>query len=291
LSRTHCVMLFLQNEREIVVTTDRIAEKFAHLRDRSRTGLFPYLMAGFPSLEVTEELVPALVEAGADGIEIGVPFSDPLADGATIQAAGFHALQQGVTLADCVNLVQRLRDRIPDTPLMLMGYYNPILSFGLERFCQEARSATVDGLIVPDLPAEEAGPLSEQSNAHGIHVIPLLAPTSTEERIGMVCAAASGFIYCVSVTGVTGARDTLGSQVPELVERVRRHTSLPVSVGFGVSTREHLQEVGKVADAVMVGSALVRIIQDSPRDEIVARASRFVEEMQGAAPAPLKGGR
>ena len=280
---------FLQYEREIVVITDRIKEKFAQLRERRRTGLLPYIMAGYPSLEVTEELVPALVKAGADGIEIGVPFSDPLADGATIQAAGFHALQQGVTLRDCVSLVQRLRSRIPETPLILMGYYNPILNLGLERFCQEAGSATVDGLIVPDLPMEEAGPLSDQSSAHGIHLIPLLAPTSTEERIEMVCAAASGFVYCVSVTGVTGARDYLGSQVPSLVERVRRHTSLPVAVGFGISTREHLVEVGKVADAVAVGSALMRIIQGSPRDEIVARASRFVEEMQGAAPAPLKG--
>ena len=267
----------------------RIEAKFAQLKGEGRTGLFPYIMAGYPSLEVTERLIPALVKAGADGIEVGVPFSDPLADGATIQTAGFHALQQGVTLVDCVDLVARLRPKLPETPMLLMGYYNPILNIGVERFCREAGMATVDGLIVPDLPSEEAGPLSDAARRFGIDLIPLLAPTSTEERIDKVCAAASGFIYCVSVTGVTGARSTVSSQAPLLVERVRRHTQLPVVVGFGVSTREHLQEIGKVADAAAVGSALVRMVQQSTPEEAVDRASAFVSEMVGAAPASLEG--
>ncbi len=268
---------------------NRISAKFAQLKKKGRTGLFPYIMAGYPSLEVTERLIPALVEAGADGLEVGVPFSDPLADGATIQAAGFHALRQGVTLTDCVNLIKRLRPKLPDTPLLLMGYYNPILNIGIERFCREAGEATVDGLIIPDLPTEEAGPLAEAAGRFGIALVPLLAPTSTVERMKKVCADATGFIYCVSVTGVTGARSSVSSQVPMLVERIRRHTRLPVGVGFGVSKREHFQAVGEVADAALVGSALVRIVQDSTPEEVVERASAFVTEMVGGAPAPLEG--
>ena len=267
----------------------RIEAKFAQLRAEGRTGLILYIMAGHPSLEVTERLIPALVEAGADAIEVGVPFSDPLADGATIQAAGFHALQQGVTLLDCVELVARLRSKLPETPMLLMGYYNPILNIGVERFCREAGEATVDGLIVVDLPAEEAGPLAHNAGRVGIDLIPLLAPTSTEERIEKVCATASGFIYCVSVTGVTGARSSVSSQAPLLVERVRRHTSLPVAVGFGVSKREHFQEVGRMADAAAVGSALVRMVQQSTPEEAVERASAFVSEMVGGSPALMEG--
>ena len=268
---------------------NRIDTKFARLRDEGRTGLILYVMAGHPSLEVTERLIPALVEAGADAIELGVPFSDPLADGATVQEAGFHAVKQGVTLSDCVNLAARLRPKLPDTPLILMGYYNPVLNIGVERFCREAGQATVDGLIIPDLPAEESGILTDAAARSGIHVIPLLAPTSTEARIEKVCAAASGFIYCVSVTGVTGARTTVGSRAPDLVERVRRHTALPVAVGFGVSQREHFLEVGKVADAAIIGSALVRIVQESTPDEAAEKASAFVSEIVGGAPVPLEG--
>ncbi len=246
-------------------------------------------MTGHPSLEVTERLIPALVEAGADGFEIGVPFSDPLADGATVQEAGFHALQQGVTLTDCVDLVRRLRPMVPHTPLLLMGYYNLILNIGLERFCRDAAEATVDGLIIPDLPAEEAGPLVEATKRHDIDLIPLVAPTSTEERIKMVCGIASGFIYCVSVTGVTGARKTMSNQAPLLVKRVRRHTNLPLVIGFGVSTNAHFLEVGRVADAAIVGSALVRIVQESTPEQAVEKASAFVSEMVGGAAVPLEG--
>ena len=268
---------------------NRIAAKFAQLRDEGRTGLILYVMTGHPSLETTERLIPALVEAGADVIELGVPFSDPLADGATVQAAGFHALNKGVTLSDCVNLVERLRPRLPDTPMLLMGYYNPILNIGVERFCRQAERASVDGLIIPDLPSEEAAPLADAAGRSGIDLIPLLAPTSTDQRIEMVCALASGFIYCVSVTGVTGARSSVSSQAPLLVEKVRRHTELPVAVGFGVSKREHFQQVGRMADAAVIGSALVRIVDESTPEEVAERASAFVSEIVGGAPVLLEG--
>ena len=173
--------------------------------------------------------------------------------------------------------------------MLLMGYYNPILNIGVERFCREAEQATVDGLIIPDLPSEEAAPLANAAGQSGIDLIPLLAPTSTDQRIEMVCALASGFIYCVSVTGVTGARSSVSSQAPLLVERVRLHTDLPVAVGFGVSKREHFQEVGRMADAAVIGSALVRIVNESTPEEAAERASDFVSEIVGGAPVPMEG--
>ena len=268
---------------------DRIAAKFSQLEREGRTGLVLYLTVGYPDRNATLELVPALAQAGADCIELGVPFSDPLADGATIQASSFQALQNGVTLEGCIELVGELRDRVPDTPLVFMGYYNPILSYGLPRFARSAATVGLDGLIVPDLPPEESGPLREQCDHVGIAVIPMLAPTSTEARIEMACSVASGFIYCVSLTGVTGERDQLPPGVFSLLDRVRRHTTLPLAVGFGISRREHLDSVSGHAQAVAVGSALIRLIMESPRNEIVDRAQRFVQELGGAVPS-VRGG-
>ena len=266
------------------MTIDRIKTKFAQIKAEQRTGLILFLTVGFPDLHATRELVPALVEAGADAIELGIPFSDPLADGATIQASSFHALRQGTTLRDCVELVEDLRPQVPETPLILMGYYNPIFRLGLSGFCDAAQRAGVDGLIVPDLPMEEAEPLLDQCQPRGIHLIPLVAPTSTEERIKKACADASGFIYCVTIAGVTGAREALTSDMAQLVNRVRRHTTLPLAVGFGISRREHLEAVGRVADAAIVGSALIRTIQDAPRSQVVGRATQFVKELRGRSP-------
>ena len=262
---------------------DRIKAKFAQIKAEQRTGLILFLTAGFPDLHATQELVPALIEAGADAIELGVPFSDPLADGATIQASSFHALGQGTTLRNCVDMVGDLRPRVPETPLILMGYYNPIFRLGLSGFCDAAQRAGVDGLIVPDLPMEEAAPLLDQCRPRGIHLIPLLAPTSTEERIKKACTNASGFVYCVTIAGVTGARETLTPDIAQLVSRVRRHTPLPLAVGFGISRREHLEAVGRVADAAIVGSALIRTIQDAPRSQVIGRATQFVKELRGQA--------
>ena len=268
---------------------DRIAQKFRQIDREGRTGVMPFLTAGFPDVNTTLELVPALAQAGADCIELGVPFSDPLADGVTVQASSFQALKNGVTLDTCIKLVDQLRNQVPDMPLILMGYYNPILSYGTARFGEEAQRAGVDGVIIPDLPPDESGPLREECEPRGIHIIPLLAPTSTDARIEKVCRTASSFIYCVSLTGVTGARDELPPGVFQFLERVRRHTDLPLALGFGISRREHVEAVGGHAQAVMVGSALVRVITDSPSEELIERAQKFVWELNGAIPSP-KGG-
>jgi tryptophan synthase alpha chain len=271
------------------MTVDRIKEKFAVIKEEKRPGLILFLTVGFPDLAATRELVPALVAAGADAIELGVPFSDPLAEGPIIQQSSFQALEQGVTLGDCLALVDDLRGPLPETPLILMGYYNPIYSYGMSRFAQQARQVGVDGVIVVDLPHEEVGPLAEHCLPLGIHHIPLLAPTSTDARIQTATASASGFVYCISLTGVTGVRDQVSARSIDLLGRVRAHTSLPLAVGFGISSREHVEAVCRHAEAAVVGSALIRVMLESPRDQLVARASRFVAELAGA-PLTATGG-
>ena len=271
----------LEGSKTPEMAKDRIKESFAAIQQEGRTGLIMFLTAGFPDRQATLELVPALVAAGADIIELGVPFSDPLAEGPVIQESSFLALQQDITLVDCVEMVEELRDKVPDTPLVLMGYYNPIYSYGLEKFAKRAQETGVDGLIAVDLPHSESAPLAEQCAAHGIHMIPLLAPTSTDDSIKESCVDAGGFIYCISLTGVTGARDELSGRGIELLERVRPHTSLPLTVGFGISRREHVETVCREAEAAVVGSALVRVMRDSPRDQLVARASELVARLAG----------
>ena len=265
----------------IDVNTDRIKQKFEIIRRQRRPSLLVFLTVGFPDLDATMELVPALVEAGADGIELGVPFSDPLGDGPVIQESSFKALQEGVTLADCFTTVENLRDKVPDTPLVFMGYYNPIYNYGLRNFGEAAQRVGVDGVIVPDLPHDEAGPLTVECASRGVHVVPLLAPTSTTESVKAACAAATGFIYCVSLTGVTGARDQVASGGMDLVDRARTETSLPLAVGFGISQRAHVVDVCRKADAAVVGSALVRVMLESPRDQLIERASQLVAELSG----------
>ena len=264
---------------------------FAGVRERGRPGLIVFLTAGFPDMEATLELAPALVAAGADAVELGVPFSDPLAEGPVIQQSSFLALQNGVTTADCLAAAATLRGRIPDAPLVLMGYYNPMYSYGVGAFAARCDSAGVDGIIAVDLPGAESGPLAAECDAWGISLIPLLAPTSTEASIAASCRAASGFVYCVSVTGVTGARSEVSRRGLELAGRVRAHTDLPLAVGFGISAPEHVAEVGRSADAAVVGSALVRVMLESPRDQLVARASAFVASLAGRGDASsLDGG-
>ena len=264
---------------------ERIEGMFASVRERERPGLIVFLTAGYPDMETTMELVPALVEAGADAVEIGVPFSDPLAEGPTIQRSSFLALQNGVTTADCLRAVEGLRDRVGDAPLILMGYYNPVYSYGVSSFAAECQRVGVDGLITVDLPGTESEPLAAECEGRGISLIPLLAPTSTEESIAESCRTASGFVYCVSVTGVTGARAEVSGRGLELLQRVRAHTDLPLALGFGISAPEHVAEVGRSADAAVVGSALVRVILDSPRGEVVERASGFVASLAGGISA------
>ena len=263
------------------MSSDRIQQAFAEIERQKRTGLILFLTVGFPDLAATLELVPALVAAGADAIELGIPFSDPLAEGPVIQESSFRALNQGTTLQDCLDVAAQLRSQVPDTPLILMGYYNPILRMGAQVFASQAAKAGVDGLIVVDLPHEEIGPLQAECGPRSIPIIPLLAPTSSDTSIKASTATASGFVYCISLTGVTGARDQVSQPGLELLDRVRAHTSLPLAVGFGVSRRDHVEAVCRQAQAAVVGSALIQVMLESPREQLVDRASSFVAELAG----------
>lgn len=267
------------------MTRNDIEERLRKRQTQGQVGLITYLTTGFPNLAATMEISLAMEQAGADVIELGIPFSDPLADGSTIQRASAKALAQGVTLSNCLELCMELRQRGLQVPLVLMGYYNPILSYGIQQTARDAADSGVQGFIVPDLPTEEAGPFRMACDAHNLSYIPLLAPTSTEYAIAKACDTATGFVYCVSLTGVTGSRSSLPSSAPELVDRVRRHSDLPVAVGFGISQRKHVQAVGAYADAVVVGSSLIECIEASPGHEASATHS-FLRGLQDA-PAPV----
>ena len=264
----------------------RIATTFERLRRANEAALIPYLTVGYPSPEATRRLVPVLARAGADLIELGVPFSDPLADGATVQMASHAALEQGVTLAGCLDVAAEVR-RSHDVPLILMSYYNPIFKYGLGRFVHDCVSSGVDGLIIPDLPPEEAGELKAECDRAGIAQIFLVAPTSTDERLARVAGMASGFVYCVSLTGVTGARSEMSHDLGEMIARVRRHTPLPLVVGFGISKPEHVARVVRDAgaDGAVVGSALLNLIESLPEDELVAGVSEYTRSMKQATVA------
>ncbi|NLC59376.1 MAG: tryptophan synthase subunit alpha [Armatimonadetes bacterium] len=233
----------------------RIGKKFQELAGGERA-LVCFLTAGDPSLAASEELVLQVAAAGADLIELGVPFSDPIADGPSIQAASIRALERGTTLAGVLQLVRAVRRR-SQVPLILMSYYNPILRYGLERFAADAAAAGVDGVIPSDVPPEEADEWLTHARRHGLDTIFLLAPTSTDERIARVAEKASGFVYCVSRTGVTGAQATLPDDLQALIGRIRARTSKPIAVGFGISTPEQVRQVTRWADGAVGGSALV----------------------------------
>jgi tryptophan synthase alpha chain len=262
----------------------RIAETFARLKAEERTALMPYLMVGYPERDAVLELAPALAGAGADLFELGVPFSDPLADGATIQRASERALANGVRLPFCLETVAELRRRQLQVPLVLMGYFNPFLRYGLARFVGDAAAAGVDGLIIPDLPPEEAADCQALCKAAGLDLIFFVAPTTPDERIAEIARAASGFIYCVSLTGVTGARRELWAGLPDLLSRVRRHTDLPLVVGFGISTAAHVRQVGQHADGAIVASALINRLDDAPPTDRTSVAVAYLRELQGQEP-------
>lgn len=259
----------------------RIAEAFAGLRARRRTGLVAFLTVGYPSVEDTLRLVPALIEGGADVIELGVPFSDPLAEGPTIQRSSHHALERGVTPAVCLDVVAKLRAQGVEAPIVLMGYYNPLLAYGLEGFCRDAAAAGADGIIAVDLPPEESHPLRDACRQHGLDLVYLLAPTSTDGRIELVAGLTSGFVYCVSVTGVTGAREELPAGLSAFVNRVRARTPLPVAVGFGISKPKHFRAVARIADAAVIGSAIIDEIDRSDPSERVGKVKRYAEVVTG----------
>ena len=263
----------------------RIAASFENLRNAGRAALMPYLTVGYPHLESALTLVPALVDAGADLIELGVPFSDPLADGATIQAASQRALANGVTLSLCLEQATTLRDRGIAVPLVLMGYYNPFFQMGLERFARRAASAGIDGVIVPDLPPEESDELLLALRSSGIDPIFLLAPTSDDRRVQIVAERTNGFVYLVSLTGVTGARSCLSTGLESFIARVRPATGLPLAVGFGISTPVQAARVARLADGVIVGSALIRTI--GVADDPVKAAHTFITSLRAGIDANL----
>jgi tryptophan synthase alpha chain len=266
--------------------TKRLQEALAKLKPMTNVGLIPYLTVGFPSVEETLALVPALERSGATIVELGIPFSDPIAEGPTIQASSYRALQQGVTTQTCMEVCKTLREQGVAIPLLFMGYYNPILSHGLAAFAKDAADAGADGAIIPDLPPEEAGELRDHLKTHDLTLITMLAPTSTEERIALACQKAEGFIYCVSVAGVTGARSSVPEGLFDYLARVRKHTSLSLAVGFGISERSHVKAIGAHAEAVVVGSKLISVIDSAPAKQRVAHASRFIAELSGREPQP-----
>lgn len=259
----------------------RIDATFAALRARGETALLPYLSVGFPARGETAALALALVKAGADGLELGIPFSDPLADGATLQRVNQQSLDAGFRLADAFATAREVRAATA-VPLVFMSYYNPVQRRGVDAFCVAAAAAGVDGLIVPDLPIEEAETLRAAGARAGLQLITMLAPTTPESRLAAAGARAAGFIYCVSVVGVTGARTSLADELPAFLGRVRQHTPAPLVVGFGIARPEHVAAVAEHADGAIVASALVDLLDGVPPGDRLAVAARYIGELKAA---------
>jgi tryptophan synthase alpha chain len=249
----------------------RISRRFAELRAAGELGIVAYIMAGDPSMDATLKYVLALAEAGADVIELGVPFSDPVADGPTIQRASERTLKAGTTLAGVLELVRRIR-KASAVPLVLFSYYNPILQMGIERFAAAAATAGADGVLATDLTPEESEEYRQILRTHGLDTIFLAAPTSTDERLAKIAGCSTGFLYLISRTGVTGAKDALPDDLPALVRKTRAVTSLPIAVGFGISLPGHVSVLGGLADAAVVGSALVAEIERAGSVNAAAQA-------------------
>jgi tryptophan synthase alpha chain len=242
------------------------------------TALIAYITAGYPSIDATLRAVPVLAENGCDIIELGIPFSDPLADGVTIQNASYYALQNGVTPEICLELAGELSKKV-DTPLVFMSYYNPVYHYGIEKFCKACSISGIDGLIIPDLPPEEGVEIEESAFNNGIDLIYLLAPTSNTERVRLGAEHSHGFVYLVSVTGVTGARSFLPSDLEGFINSVRTVTAKPLCVGFGISTPEQAAQVGNLADGVIVGSRIVQLLES---EDSISRIGVFVSELRQA---------
>ena len=263
---------------------NRFAATFDRLRAEGACGLFPYLMAGFPDVATSHALAEAAIEAGADGFEIGVPFSDPLADGATMQRANARALAGGATLETALDLVRFIRERAPDLPVAPMSYYNPLRQRGDERIAAELAAAGADAVIVPDLPAEESAALGTALASKGIGLVPFLAPTSGATRIAAVARLDPVFIYCVALIGVTGARQDVSSTLGDFLDRVRQATQAPLVVGFGISQPSHVQEAARLGgSAVIVAIALTDLVERA--EDPVAATGDYLREMKRAGTA------
>ncbi len=260
---------------------NRIEKKFKQLRTAGKKAFIVFITAGYPSLSVTEKLILEFEKIGVDIVELGVPFSDPMADGPVIQEASKKALERKVHLDDILRLVKKCR-RITRIPICLMTYYNPVFCFQEERFSRQAHSSGVDGVIIPDLPPEEARSFIKHASRNNLDTIFFLAPTSTSRRIKLVSRASKGFIYYVCLTGVTGAREKLPSDIGRQIKLIKRNTAKPVCVGFGVSKPEQVRQINKVADGVIVGSAVVRIIKENiGKPDLVKKVSRFISKLKG----------
>ncbi len=269
-----------------ILPATKITAAFEMAKRENRGALIPYFMCGYPTAAQSVELVLAAASAGADIIELGMPFSDPLADGATIQHAGHVALERGMTIEGCMNVAQQISACSP-VPLLLMGYYNPLMAYGIERFCQTAAASGVCGLIIPDLPVEEAAPLQQTAHKHGLALIFLVPPTATNARIAKIVQVAAqepkGFLYCVSLSGVTGSRTSLPPDLQQFVSRVHGYTKsndLPIAVGFGLSSPEHINAVTSFADGAVVGSAIVNLIDRTAENAQVEAVNKYIASLR-----------
>jgi tryptophan synthase alpha chain len=267
----------------------RIAAKFASLKTQGRKALIPYVTAGFPFADITPELMHGMVEAGADVIELGVPFSDPMADGPVIQKAGEKALAMGVGTTQVLEMVRKFRERDGQTPVVLMGYANPVerydLVHGETAFIRDAAKAGVDGVLIVDYPPEECEEFAARLKANGMDLIFLLAPTSTDERMKQVARVASGYVYYVSLKGITGAGHIDTGAVEQMLPRIRAHVNVPVGVGFGIRDAVTAKAIGKVADAVVIGTRIIQLAEAQPRDQVVPAVTAFLREIRGALDA------
>ncbi len=260
----------------------RITEKFARLKQAQQKALIPFIMGGDPDLAWSAELLLALPQAGADLIELGMPFSDPMADGPVIQQAGLRALQAGVNLSDILALVTKFRTQDQQTPIILMGYYNPIFHYGVDRFLQEALKAGVDGLIIVDVPMEEDVELCLPAQKAGLDFIRMITPTTDSARVQAILQNATGFVYSVAVTGITGGKKAQHNSMAGLAGAIKQHSDLPAAIGFGIKTAEDAKQASQFFDAVVVGSALVEMIKQYDKSEAKKRILQLVGEMKKA---------
>jgi tryptophan synthase alpha chain len=267
----------------------RIAKTFANLESAGRKALIPYICAGDPYADATVDIMRALADGGADVIELGVPFSDPMADGPVIQKAAERALARGIGMVQVLDMVRAFRSTHADTPVVLMGYANPVERYdqkhGTGAFVRDAAAAGVDGVLVVDYPPEECGAFAQALQAHGMDLIFLLAPTSTEQRMRQVGEIATGYVYYVSLKGVTGAGHLDTDAVAQAIPRIRQHVKVPVGVGFGIRDAATAQAVGRVSDGVVIGTRLIQILESQSREQVAAAAGAFVAEIRGALDA------
>ncbi len=261
------------------LTTNRIDIAFDNLRRGGRKALITYITAGDPDMDITAELIVEMEKGGADIIELGIPYSDPLADGPVIQRSSARALNNGIKIGDIMNMVRSLR-RVTQIPLIYLVYYNSVFKYGIERFMKEACYVGIDGIIIPDLPLEERGEVFDMTRRCGIHLIPLVAPTS-HERISKIVENAGGFVYCVSTTGVTGERERIQTDIKAYMEEVSRYTDMPKAIGFGISNPDMVLQLKDYCDAVIIGSAIISILERADsRSEALEKVGRFVENIK-----------